>query len=130
VEESRIEVRNKKIEELIGHINFYSATYRLFKIPELESSCEDYGQAVIYRGGISTCPNAFVLDARHMIPNGKVFPVCGNSYLMLKKTRFASFFEFIGDQTTHFGIFDGCGIPFSSSKQTETAESAKLSCCN
>ena len=30
---------------------FYSATYRLFNIAGLEARCEDYGQAVIYRGG-------------------------------------------------------------------------------
>jgi hypothetical protein len=29
---------------------FYSATYRLFKIPELEPDCENYGQAVVYLG--------------------------------------------------------------------------------
>jgi len=130
VEDSRITISNQKIEELIGHINFYSATFRLFKIADLEPACEDYGQAVIYRGGIATCPNAFVLDRSHTIPNGKVFPVCGNTYLMLKKTRFAPFFDFIGDQTTHFGIFDGCGMasPFSSNKQIESSKSS--SCCN
>jgi arsenite methyltransferase len=32
VEDSRITISNKQIENLIGHINFYSATYRLFKI--------------------------------------------------------------------------------------------------
>jgi len=31
---------------------FYSATYRLFKIRELEPDCEDYGQAVMYLGTI------------------------------------------------------------------------------
>lgn len=31
---------------------FYSATYRLWKIPELEPDCEDYGQAVQYLGTI------------------------------------------------------------------------------
>ena len=32
VEDSKITINNKKIEELIGHIRFFSATYRLFKI--------------------------------------------------------------------------------------------------
>ncbi len=39
-----IGISNKEIEKLLGHIDFYSATYRLFKIPELEPDCEDYGQ--------------------------------------------------------------------------------------
>jgi len=130
VEDARITISNNKIEELIGHINFYSATYRLFKIEELEPACEDYGQAVIYRGGIITPHKEFILDAHHAIQVGKIFLVCNNTYLMLKKSRFAPFFEFIGDQSIHFGIFQGCGttMPFSSIKQTETS-SNKSSCC-
>jgi len=128
VEDSSITISNPKIEELIGHINFYSASYRLFKIENLEPACEDYGQAVIYRGGIPTCPNSFVLDAHHVIQTGKVFPVCGNTFSMLKETRFAPFFEFIGNQNTHYGIFEGCGtsVPFNT-KQTKTE--SKSSCC-
>ncbi len=37
-------IGNKEIEKVIGHIEFYSATYRLWKIDELEPDCEDYGQ--------------------------------------------------------------------------------------
>lgn len=35
---------------------------------------------------------------------------------MLKDTRFAEYFEFIGDFSNHFGIFDSCGtsVPFAS----------------
>lgn len=105
VEDRPISVQNKKLEELVGHINFFSATYRLFKIPSLEPACEDYGQAVIYKGGIPTSPKSFTLDMNHIIQSGKVFPVCGNTYQILKQSRFASFFEFIGDQSNHFGAF-------------------------
>lgn len=76
VEDAPITISNKKIEDLIGHIKFFSATYRLFKIAELEPACEDYGQAVIYGGGIYTCPNTFVLDAHHTIETGKVWACC------------------------------------------------------
>ena len=46
---------------------------------------------------------------------GKVFPVCGNTWNMLKKTRFNKHFEFIGNFRNHYGIFDGCGktMPFT-----------------
>jgi hypothetical protein len=48
---------------------FYSATYRLFKIAELEPDCEDYGQAVMYLGtmpapAVSTAVNAAAAPAR------------------------------------------------------------------
>ena len=39
-----IAINNKEIEELLGHISFFSATYRLWKIAYLEPDCEDYGQ--------------------------------------------------------------------------------------
>ena len=133
VEDSRITIKNKSIEDLIGHINFYSATYRLFKIDDLEPACEDYGQAVIYNGKIPNCPKAFVLDCHHTIIKGKVFLVCGNTFNMLKKTRFAQFFEFIGDTSEHFGIFQDCGtdVPFSSKKSSDSdnSKSVKSSCC-
>ena len=129
VEDSKITINNAKVESLIGHIGFYSATYRLFKIDELEPACEDYGQAVIYKGTVRSSPNSFDLDAHHSIQKGKVFPVCGNTYLMLAKTRYAKHFDFIGDMTTHFGIFEGCGtnVPFGSKDNKN--EKSMSSCC-
>ncbi|MCB1521494.1 MAG: methyltransferase domain-containing protein [Hyphomicrobiaceae bacterium] len=92
-----------------GAARFYSATYRLFNIEALEPRCEDYGQAVIYKGGIPGHEDVFVLDTHHRIEKGKVFPVCGNTYRMLMESRFAAFFDGIGDFSTHYGIFPGCG---------------------
>lgn len=105
---------------------FFSATYRLFKLDGLDPACEDYGQAVIYRGGIAECPDVFALDNHHRIEKGRVFPVCGNTYRMLRESRFAAFFDFIGDFTTHYGIFDGCGtaMPFD-----DTDTGAMSGCC-
>jgi len=130
VSDTRITISNKNIEELCGHIKFFSATYRLFKIDDLEPACEDYGQAVIYKGGIDNEHNVFKLDGHHLIEKGRVFPVCGNTFKMLKHTRFEPYFVFIGDQTTHFGIFAGCGtgIPYSSANATNGA-AANASCC-
>lgn len=98
----------------VGNLNFYSATYRLFKLEALENACEDYGQAVIYRGSIPGSPERFVLDKHHDIETGRVFPVCGNTWRMLHDTRFVPHFEFIGDFSRHFGLFAGCGggLPF------------------
>jgi arsenite methyltransferase len=97
-----------------GNVRFFSATYRLFKLDGLESACEDYGQAVIYRGSIAGHEHRFVLDKHHDIETGRVFPVCGNTWRMLHDTRFAAHFDFIGDFNRHYGLFAGCGgaLPF------------------
>jgi hypothetical protein len=82
---------------------------------------------VIYRGGIDGAEHVFHLDGHHAIERGRAFPVCGNTWHMLKQSRFAPYFEFIGDFSTHYGIFPGCGtsIPFSES----AAEAARTSTC-
>jgi len=114
VEDDVITIENEVVQNKIGHIGFFSATYRLFKIEGLEPFCEDYGQAVIYKGGIENSEQYFLLDKHHLIEKGKVFPVCGNTWRMLNETRFKEHFEFIGDWSTHYGIFSGCGtsLPF------------------
>lgn len=115
VEDRPLTIGDSDVRGKLGLASFFSATYRLFKIPELETACEDYGQAVIYNGSIEYAPDLFVLDKHHRIEAGKVFPVCGNTYQMLKQSRFEPHFEFIGDFNRHFGLFRGCGaeLPFS-----------------
>ena len=122
-----IAIRNKGLQDKCGTATFYSATYRLFKISDLEFDCEDYGQAVVYNGGIASNPHAFTLDGHHVIEKGKVFPVCGNTYRMLHETRFRSYFDFIGNWVLHYGIFDGCGksMPFADNGGGSTSSS----CC-
>ena len=59
VEDSPITLGNKKMQELVGafgDLQFYSATYRLLKLDGLEPACEDYGQAVRYKGTIRLGP--------------------------------------------------------------------------
>ena len=116
----------------VGDIKFFSATYRLFKLPgEFEPDCEDYGQAVIYKGTVPLHPAGWALDGHHYMETGKVFPVCGNTYNMLHCTRFAPHFDFIGDTSRHFGIFDGCGksLPFESAKAPASGGKGGGSCC-
>lgn len=99
------------LKDLLAPAQFYSATYRLFHIDGLEPACEDYGQAVVYKGGLAHAETVFALDNHHMIEAGRIFPVCGNTYRMLNESRFAAYFDFIGDWSTHYGIFPGCGTP-------------------
>ncbi|CUI01954.1 methyltransferase domain-containing protein [Leisingera aquaemixtae] len=102
-------IENPVLEKRVQPLKFLSATYRLFKLPALEPACEDYGQAVIYKGTIEHAPHRFMLDDHHVMEAGKVFPVCGNTWMMLQDTRLAPHFEFIGSFETHYGIFEGCG---------------------
>lgn len=102
-------VDDAELAQKTGQARFYSATYRLFNIDGLEGSCENYGQAVVYLGGIEGAEHAFQLDGHHLMEKGLVFPVCGNTWRMLKESRLAAHFNFIGDFSTHYGIFPGCG---------------------
>jgi len=122
-----IDIKQEAIKQKLGQARFFSATYRLFKLAGLETACEDYGQAVIYRGGLAEEPDAFVLDGHHLIERGKVFTVCGNTWRMLAETRFAPYFDFIGNFSTHYGIFPGCGTSIPFVAQTETASTS--GCC-
>ncbi len=111
-------------------IAFHSATYRLFKLAGLEAQCEDYGQAVRYKGTLAGSERVFDLDDHHAIEAGRMFPVCGNSWRMLADTRFADHFEFFGDFSHHYGVFPDCGIaiPFASDAAAQAASQA-ASCC-
>jgi SAM-dependent methyltransferase len=127
VEDRPLDISDPLLAEKVGTTRFYSATYRLFKLDELESDCEDYGQAVIYQGGIAGQEQRFVFDKHHDIEVGRVFPVCGNTWRMLHDTRFKQYFQFVGDFSRHYGLFDGCGktIPFDDGVIVE----AEASCC-
>jgi len=119
-------ISNPRLEKLAGPARFFSATYRLFRVDGLEPSCEDYGQAVVYKGGIAESETAFTLDCHHVIEKGRVFPVCGNTWRILEKSRFAPYFDFIGEGATHYGIFPGCGeaMPFTAAEADRSG-----SCC-
>lgn len=126
IEDKPVSIDNQELEELVGDLKFYSVTYRLMKIEGLENDCEDYGQAVRYKGGIPENDFAFELDNHHYFEKGKIERVCGNSYNMLNKTRFKKYFDFFGSFDTHYGIYEGCGgnMPFSTSDKNEN-----LDCC-
>lgn len=128
VEDRPLEVTDPALADKLGNIGFFSATYRLFKLAQLESDCEDYGQAVIYRGTMPNNSHGFVLDKHHHIETGRVVPVCGNTWRMLQDTRFSEHFNFIGDFSRHYGIFEGCGVglPFD---QGQVEQGGAAPCC-
>lgn len=120
----------------VGAARFYSATYRLFNIAGLESRCEDYGQAVVYNGGIAGHDDVLELDRTMRFEKGKVVPVCGNTFRMLTESRLARFFSAFGSFETHYGPFGGCGSRSPAEAGGErnaiaaVAASAGSSCCS
>ncbi len=109
VESRPLAIDNKTVAAKVGAIQFSSITYRLFKFEGLEEDCEDYGQAVRYKGTIAEQPHFFQLDESHCFEAGRSYTVCGNTYKMLADTRFREHFEFWGDFSTHYGLYQDCG---------------------
>ena len=104
-----IEVHDEALRKVLGdQTTFYSITYRLFKLDGLETLCEDYGQAVKYKGTMEGCEHALRLDDHHVFETGKWYEVCGNSASMCAESWMGEHFELIGDRSVHYGLFD-CG---------------------
>lgn len=120
VEDAPITIGNKKVLQMFndagqGLLRFYSATYRLMKVEELEQDSEDYGQAVMYKGTIPRSPSAWRLDKHHVLETGRTMSVCGNTWRMLKANpRLAPHFDFFGSFDNHFGLKNkrNGGLPF------------------
>lgn len=129
VDHRRLGIVDRSLAAKVEPIRFASVTARLFKLEGLETACEDYGQAVVYRGGIEGMERVFVLDAEHEIEAGRVFPVCGNTLAMLQQTRFRDAFEVVGPGRDHLGRFPGCAAPdvFATGAPDEPA--AAGGCC-
>lgn len=127
VEDRPLTIDNPEIEKRVEGYRFFSATYRLFKLDGLEPACEDYGQAVVYKGTAPHHTDHFTLDSHHHMEKRRVFPVCGNTYRMLKESRLAQHFDFVGDFSSHYGIFPGCGdvMPFTHHEEGEE----RTGCC-
>lgn len=140
VEDAPITVNSADVQRTMDEtgaqgLEFYSATYRLWNMQEhLEPHCEDYGQAVIYKGSLPRYPSGWLLDKHHYFEAGRIKPVCGNTYNMLHKSLLKDHFEFVGNFDTHYGIFDGCGtsIPYDSDSDSSSDGkngSTKGGCC-
>jgi arsenite methyltransferase len=111
---SVLTVDDAELHAKIGMVGFTSKTVRAFKM-DLEDKCEDFGQVAYYRGGIAQCPTFFDLDDHHRFEINKPMLVCGNTADMIGKSRFAKYFEIIGEKTTHYGIFDCAPSPGTAS---------------
>jgi len=136
VEDSPITVQSAQVQQVMdthgaGDLKFFSATYRLWNMPDLEPHCEDYGQAVIYKGTVPRYPSGWLLDKHHYFETGRLKTVCGNTYKMLQDSTLKEYFDFVGDFSTHFGIFEGCGtsMPYDDVVGGNSAGATKGACC-
>lgn len=127
VSKREININNPEIKKLVGNIRFCSITYRLWKLKGLEDACEDYGHIVVYKGGIPESEFKFELDNAHVFYKDKPEKVCGNTILMLSKTRFKKYFKIIGSFKEHFGLFENCSNANFGNKNNSLLESC--SCC-
>lgn len=114
------------VKELTGNARFYSKTYRLFKLPNLEDNCEDYGQIVTYKGTIPQLSHLFALDNKHSFETGRPERICGNTADMLQLSRYSSHFYVQGDRNVHFGEFI-CGETMAAENYNQ--QDSSESCC-
>jgi len=122
---SKIDLLDQDTIDKIGFACFNSITYRLFKLPELENACEDYGQVAYYKGTIKESSHSFILDNHHVFKKEKPMLVCSNTASMLQDTRLTSHFVVKGDLSTHYGLFDGCG----ETPNVESSDAPIGGCC-
>lgn len=105
VSKVEIPITVPEFKEILGEAKFYSITYRLFKLSNLEPQCEDYGQIATYKGNIVGSVSSFVLDDHHYFEKAKPVLVCGNTAAMLGESWLGKYFVIQGDRSTNFGAF-------------------------
>jgi SAM-dependent methyltransferase len=124
---SPIAVDDEELREVVGEARFYSITYRLFKLPDLETLCEDYGQYAVYRGTIKGHASSYQLDDHHLFETGRPVLVCGNTADMLGKTWLGPHFDVVGSRERHFGLFGACAGPKDKASTSELPKGG--ACC-
>ena len=132
VDSRTLDVEDEALAAKVKGIHFTSQTVRAFKLSSLEDRCEDYGQTVVYQGGIEEMPERFVLDEGHTFEVGKPMAVCGNTASMIAESRLGRFFQVRGDRAHHYGLFDCSPGSVSSSDTaccTPVADKSSGGCC-
>lgn len=123
-----ITIQNEEIAAKVGAARFLSVTYRLFKLPDLDAQCEDYGQLATYRGGIVGAESLLWLDDHHAFERLRPERVCRNTAAMLSETRFGAYFDVTPAGETHFGGFP-CGPTMAATQYATAADGSALACC-
>eukprot|EP00924_Labyrinthula_sp_SR-Ha-C_P014557 augustus_masked-scaffold_34-processed-gene-1.16-mRNA-1 protein AED:0.07 eAED:0.07 QI:0/-1/0/1/-1/1/1/0/376 len=108
---SPVEVEDPELKKVVGNARFFSVTYRCFKLKDLETLCEDYGQVAKYKGTIEGNEHSYTLDEEHVFETNKPMLVCGNTASMVGDSWLAKHFDIMGDRSVHYGIFADCYQP-------------------
>jgi len=124
-----ITVTDPDLADICGNARFFSITYRCFKLKNLETLCEDYGQVAYYKGTIPTHKHSYALDDHHVFETNRPMLVCGNSASMVGESWLKPHFTIVGDTKTHYGLFDCSSPPPVSSGASDPTPSAGGSCC-
>jgi arsenite methyltransferase len=128
VKSAPIAIEDEALTKKVGACRFTSSTYRLFRLPDLEPRCEDYGQVATYRGGIEGAESLFWLDDHHAFERGRPERICGNTASMLTETRLSAYFEVTGSRARHYGAFT-CGATLAATQQAAGGALAGAVCC-
>jgi arsenite methyltransferase len=98
---SPVDVIDPQLRKLVSNVQFYSCTYRCFKIATLEGTREDYGQLATYLGGIG---EEFKLDRFFTFPKEKPVRVDRNTAEIIRQSRFHQWFS-VSTEQQHTGLF-------------------------
>jgi SAM-dependent methyltransferase len=119
VEARPLAIQDPDMAAKVTPARFCSATCRLLKVDGLDAGAEDYGQTLTYRGTLPGAPCSWSLDRAHRFPAGEAVAVSGNTWRMLRASRFAPHFELGAGDGSHRGRFgsgadpDPFGIPLT-----------------
>ncbi len=127
VSRSPIAIYQPEIAAKVGAARFSSVTWRLFRLEGLDDQCEDYGQTARYRGGIEGAETVFWLDDHHAFEAGRPERVCANTAAMLRDTRLSTYFDVVGEATTHFGLYP-CGPTMAATQYGASTGGAGAAC--
>jgi len=100
---TKIGITDENVKEVIGGAEFWSATFRMFKVDKLENAQEDYGQIAVYKGTIADCPHTYQFDMNHHFESRKPLLVSGNTARILSGSWLVPHFRVTGDRSVHYG---------------------------
>lgn len=126
VETAPITVTDPTLLKVLAGAEFYSITYRLFKLPgKLEDVGEDYGQVATYLGTLTGSDTHYQLDDQNTFEAFRPKLVCGNTASILSDSWLSKHFRVDGDRSRHFGRFYPSGVATSN---TGAAASEPAAC--
>jgi arsenite methyltransferase len=95
---STVKVDDPALSALVAGAQFYSITYRLFKVTDLETCGENYGHSATYKGGITGQDACYRLDRFFAFQKGECCFIDGNTACMLAQSWLRPFFTLTGDR--------------------------------